>query len=101
LNRCDAIKKAVLSQLYYAEKSFSDNELKEMGYLPRIFDPALYATTKQLLNGGNKDRVTADVVKYESKSESKPELELELLSDSAVSSNSSAVVDGQKEKDHE
>ncbi|KAF9294794.1 hypothetical protein BGZ88_003320 [Linnemannia elongata] len=101
LNRRDAIKKAVLSQIYYAERSFSDNELKEMGYLPRIFDPALYATTKRLLTGGNMDGVTADVVKSESKSEPKAEPEFEFLSDSAVSSNSSAVVDEQKEKELE
>ncbi|KAF9543758.1 hypothetical protein EC957_000453 [Mortierella hygrophila] len=101
LNRGDAIKKAVLSQIYYAEKSFSDNELKEMGYLPRIFDPALYTTTKQLLNDGDKDEDRADIVESESKSESKPEPELELLSDSAASSKSSAVVDEQKEKERE
>lgn len=101
LNRIDSIKKAVLSQIYYAERSFSDNELKEMGYLPRIFDTALYGTTKHLLKGGIKDGVTADDVKSESKSEPKPEPELELLSDSAVSSNISAVVDEQKEKERE
>lgn len=101
LSRCDAIKKAVLSQIYYAERSFSDDELKEMGYLPRIFDPALYKTTKQLLKGGNMVEVTGDIVKSEPKSESKPEPEMELLSDSAVGSNSSTVVDEEKEKERE
>lgn len=95
LSRNDAIKKAVLSQIYYAERSFTDAELRDMGYLPRIFDISVYGSTKNILKGGNtggKDEaaVAEGVVQFGSKMEP----ESELLSDIAVSS-SDTVVDAQ------
>ncbi|KAF9427398.1 hypothetical protein BGZ76_002358 [Entomortierella beljakovae] len=45
----DAIKKAILTQIYYAEKAFTDEELKEMGYLPRIFDPTKIQDTRHIM----------------------------------------------------
>ncbi|KAF9146684.1 hypothetical protein BG015_011514 [Linnemannia schmuckeri] len=98
LNRRDAIKKAVLSQIYYAERSFNDDELKEMGYLPRIFDRAVHKTTKNLLKIG-KAAGTKDEAQSELESESKPEPEQEFLSDSAVTSSSSAAVNEQSLSD--
>ncbi|KAG0290779.1 hypothetical protein BGZ96_005784 [Linnemannia gamsii] len=95
LNRCDAIKKAVLAQIYYAERSFSDAELKDMGYLPRIFDISLYRSTKNILKGGNAgDKDETVVVEGVVQSGSKAEPEPELLSDGAVGS-SNTIVDEQ------
>ncbi|KAG0203717.1 hypothetical protein BGX33_008941 [Mortierella sp. NVP41] len=49
MSHAEGTKKAVLVQIYYAEKSFSDTELKEMGYFPRIFDPAVFRSTKDIM----------------------------------------------------
>ncbi|KAF8934071.1 hypothetical protein BGZ58_005959 [Dissophora ornata] len=51
LNRNDALKKVVLTQIYYAEQVFQDGELKEMGYYPRIFDPAMFRGARDILKG--------------------------------------------------
>ncbi|KAF8947760.1 hypothetical protein BGZ47_008002 [Haplosporangium gracile] len=98
LNRRDAIKKAVLSQIYYAERAFKNSELKEMGYFPRIFDRAVHKTTRNLLQI-DKAAGTKDEAQSEFESELKSEPEQEFLSDSTVSSSSSAVVDEQSLSD--
>jgi hypothetical protein len=105
LDRGDAIKKAILSQIYYAERSFSDVELKNMGYLPRIFDLSVYSSTKYILKGGKAgmEEQTAAAAAAASpegviQSGSQTVPESELLSDSAVSS-SNTVVDEQSLSD--
>ncbi|KAF9200384.1 hypothetical protein BGZ49_009399 [Haplosporangium sp. Z 27] len=58
----DAFKKAILSQIYYSEQAFSDDELKEMGYYPRIFDKDEIKSTRDIMKGvGAKvDRMNTD-----------------------------------------
>ncbi|KAG0319810.1 hypothetical protein BGZ99_004886 [Dissophora globulifera] len=51
LQQSDATKKAVLTQIFYAEQSFQDEELKAMGFFPRIFDPTVVRTTRDILKG--------------------------------------------------
>ncbi|KAF9307793.1 hypothetical protein BG003_000175, partial [Podila horticola] len=38
ISRADAIKKALLVQIWYSENEFSDDQLKQWGLFPRIFD---------------------------------------------------------------
>ncbi|KAG0377967.1 hypothetical protein BGX24_005056 [Mortierella sp. AD032] len=107
LGRVDAIKKAILSQIFYAEKSFSDNDLKEMGYFPRIFDPEVYKSTKDIFkDAGTKSEETVAVT--EKTEEVKPLRQMELADKAetltvdaacATSSTSSVVEEKEKEKE--
>ncbi|KAI7820236.1 mitochondrial protein Pet127-domain-containing protein [Gamsiella multidivaricata] len=47
----DAMKKAILVQIFYSEQAFKDEELQAMGYFPRIFDHAVYQNTLDILKG--------------------------------------------------
>ncbi|KAK3820372.1 MAG: mitochondrial protein Pet127-domain-containing protein [Benniella sp.] len=49
MSKPDAAKKALLTQVYYAEQVFSDDELKEMGFHPRIFDPNEIKSPRDIL----------------------------------------------------
>ncbi|KAF9942192.1 hypothetical protein BGZ65_008278 [Modicella reniformis] len=51
LDKPSAAKKALLNQVFYSEQFFSDEELKEMGFYPRIFDPAVIKNTRDILKG--------------------------------------------------
>ncbi|KAF9917887.1 hypothetical protein FBU30_000469 [Linnemannia zychae] len=42
-DRKEALKKAILEQVYMSEKKLADEELESMGFLPRIFDPKDYS----------------------------------------------------------
>ncbi|KAF9171322.1 hypothetical protein BGX21_002861 [Mortierella sp. AD011] len=58
LGRTDSIKKAILTQIYYSEQAFNDAELKEMGFYPRIFNPAVFKSTRDIMTGTpTKERV--------------------------------------------
>ncbi|KAF9103932.1 hypothetical protein BGX27_010311 [Mortierella sp. AM989] len=49
MRKTDAIKKSILCQIYYSEKCYTDNELKELGFFPRIFDPAVIESTRDIM----------------------------------------------------
>ncbi|KAF9939703.1 hypothetical protein BGZ67_009056 [Mortierella alpina] len=51
LEKEDGVKKTILSQIFYSEQVFTDDELKAMGYYPRIFDPAQVTSTRDILKG--------------------------------------------------
>ncbi|KAF9291966.1 hypothetical protein BGZ68_001052 [Mortierella alpina] len=51
LDKEDGVKKTILSQIFYSEQVFTDDELKAMGYYPRIFDPAQVTSTRDILKG--------------------------------------------------
>ncbi|KAF9912224.1 hypothetical protein BX616_010384 [Lobosporangium transversale] len=51
LDRKNAIKKAVLTQIFYAEKAFTDAELQAIGFYPRIFDADTFKTSRDILRG--------------------------------------------------
>ncbi|KAG0019837.1 hypothetical protein BGZ80_005199 [Entomortierella chlamydospora] len=71
LGRTDSIKKAILTQIYYSEQAFNDAELKEMGFYPRIFNPAVFKSTRDIMTGApTKKRVNSIATKAESETPS-------------------------------
>ncbi|KAG0255827.1 hypothetical protein BG011_004920 [Mortierella polycephala] len=85
----DSIKKAVLNQVYYSEIVFSDDELKTMGYYPRIFDPEQYKSTRDIMKDAGTKYRKDDAQKLSEASEASEASEVS-SSPSSSSSSSSA-----------
>ncbi|KAG0055388.1 hypothetical protein BGZ83_008780 [Gryganskiella cystojenkinii] len=52
MSKLDAAKKGLLSQIWYSEQKFSDDELKAWGLFPRIFNPEKYKSTRDIFRAG-------------------------------------------------